>query len=607
MTVPLDPNAFQIIPRLRYGAVSYPGNVAKLIDFCRRIDTSWVMVFEADDFETNLFALSFWQTRFADLARIVAELQEARIGVMLNMQVTFGHGGVANTHEACGFRMCAFPDGSLAPSAPCVLDEGFRAWAVEKYTLAARAGFDVVFIDDDFRQANQGRRFGGCFCPVHLDALAGETGRTFCAREVEDICNTARRDGEAQRIFEAWQRLKREGLASLGREIVQAVRATLPGAHMAFMIPGISSTMFSNMDLPALVGSICTEDPVVIRPPDGGYTGYDLEGSRVFGAFHSAHVTGLVAPDAASTPDTDNMTRTRFAKPASSYVFEGLRHVGAGIKIFSPAIMESTPTDWDDDPACKEALVAARPKLARLAQLVETPLWKEERPYLGVHFPLSMGQDLSNPEIMRSWDAYVAGVTAIMRLGFYLSPSPRPPRIAMAGAQAVKCGFVDEILRNPATAVLLDAEAAWELCRMGLDHLIGCRVEPETGHYAREVLSDHEANGRYGGSVIQCRNRVEREHVFRIAAADDATVLSEMRDLDDRPLGAGVTLFEGDAGRVAVFPFSFAAMRGWVLARRRVQLDWIMSWLARCKPAVFIDGSPDIVSLVHQADDHTDV
>ena len=607
MSIALDARAFQIIPRLRYGAVSYPGNVEKIVRFCRRLDTRWIMVFEADDFETNLFPMPFWEQRFDALEKIIAAFHDADISVMLNMQVTFGHGGVANTREACGFRMNTHPDGTTSTSAPCVLDEGFRAWAVEKYRLAARAGFDVIFIDDDFRQANHGRNEGGCFCQTHLDELARRTGARLSAPEVEAVCSTVDRDADQERIFRSWQEIKREGLASLGRDIVSAVHDERADAHMALMIPGIPSAILSNMDLVSLVEACCDKDPIVIRPPDGGYSGYEHEASAFFGAFHSAHVTGMVSPDAVSTPDTDNLTRSRFGKPASSYVLEGLRHVGYGIKIFSPAIMESVPTDWDDDQSFHETFVTERPRLARLAALVERPLWKEPDPYLGIHYPLAMGEHLSNQEISGSWDAYYAAVNAILRLGFYLSPSTRLPAVTLAGAQSVKDDFVQKVLTNPDTSVLLDGEAACEITRMGLEHLIGCRVEPETGHYARELLLDHDANGRYAGSIIQCRNRVERGHIFRVTASEGAAVLSEIRDLDDKRLGDGVALSETGAGRVAVFPFSFQAARAWVLSRRRVQLDRVLTWLAGRKPPVFIQGAGDVVSLVHTFDDYTDL
>ncbi|MFH0965298.1 MAG: hypothetical protein V2A58_14955 [Planctomycetota bacterium] len=607
MTAKLDPNEFTIIPRLRFGALAYPGNVTKATDFCRRIGTAWLMVFEADDHETNLFALPFWEQRFRKLAEIVAELHREGVRVMLNMQVTFGHGGVANTAEACGFRMMRFPDGRSAPSAPCVLDESFQQWAVTKYRLAARAGFDVIFIDDDYRQANHGRREGGCYCDEHLTALAQALRRPVSAQEMDRISRAAELTPEERRTRDAWNRHKREGLEELGRRIVEGIREERPDAHVALMLCGVDSAIHSNMDVPALINLLCSKDPVIIRPPDGGYSGYDHEASAIYGAFHSAHMTGLAAPSALATPDTDNMSRSRFAKCARSYVHEGLRHIGYGVKVFSPAILDSVPTDWDDDGRCQEELVGECARMRELAQLAEKPLWQEKRPYLGVHLPLEMGAVLGEGEIDGTMRGYFEGVSHFLRLGFYLSPSPNTPKVCLAGGQAVKVGFVDRILRRPDTALLLDGEAAWELAKMGHADAIGCRAEPETGYYAYERLKEHEANGRYTGSIIQCRNRVERRDVYRLQARPEALVLSDMRDLEGRRLGDGVTLFEGPCGRIAVVPFSLRSFRGWVLSRRRVQLDWVLTWLAGERPPVFVDGSPDVVSVVHAGNGRMDV
>lgn len=607
MAVNLEAKELTIIPRLRFGMVAYEGNIPKIINFCRKINTRWIMVFEVDDHETNLFPLPFWKRRFDQLKTIIDAFHQGGISVMFNMQVTFGHGGVSNAAEIIGFRRMKFPDGTFSPYAPCVLDERFQALVLEKYKLAVKAGFDVIFIDDDFRQAGQGRVGGGCFCEVHLDLLKKEVDRPLCAEEINRILHIADPNPEERRIRDAWNRIKREGLTGLGKRIVQEMREVQTDAHSALMICGISSAVYSNMDLAGLVESLCSINPVIIRPPDGGYSGYEHEGSMIFGAFHSAHITGLVAPDAVSTPDTDNMSRSRFGRPAHSYIHEALRHIGYGIKIFSPAILETVPTDWDDDKVCQEELVREFPRLRELAKLVERPLWKEEKPYLRIHFPLEMGGFLSEEEIENTIQSYFYGITYLLRLGFYVSPSKNRPRICIAGAKAVKVSFVEEILQDKQISVLLDGEAAWELCKMGYDSLIGCRVEPECGYYAYEYLKAHDAHGRYADSLIQCRNRVKREDIFRIEADPKAVVLSEIYDLDKRRLGDGVTLFEGRAGRMAIVPFSFRSFRSWVLSRRRVQLDWVFGWLARERPPVFIDGSPDILSLVHCGKSNTDI
>jgi hypothetical protein len=160
---------------------------------------------------------------------------------------TIGHGGVfhkANTRFPPIINLHGNPENAICP-----LDEAFKRVVCDGVREIARAGAQVILIDDDFRM---GERSGtvGCFCERHLEAFRARTGLRVTREEVAEKAFT----GPPSQFRDAWLDLTGDSLAQMAREMRQAVDGVDPKIRLGLCactsswdIDGISSDELSRI------------------------------------------------------------------------------------------------------------------------------------------------------------------------------------------------------------------------------------------------------------------------------------------------------------------------------------------------------------------------
>jgi hypothetical protein len=181
------------------------------------------------------------------LAEIIDFFADAGLETGVWTSPTIGHGGdfhKANTQFPPIINLHGNPENALCP-----LDEAFKRLVCDSVREIARAGAQIILIDDDFRM---GERSGtvGCFCERHLEAFRARTGLRVTREEVAEKAFT----GSPSRFRDDWLAVTGDSLAQLAREMRAAVDSVDPKIRLGLCactstwdIDGISSDELSRI------------------------------------------------------------------------------------------------------------------------------------------------------------------------------------------------------------------------------------------------------------------------------------------------------------------------------------------------------------------------
>jgi hypothetical protein len=156
--------------------------------------------------------------------------------------------------------------------------------------------------------------------------------------------------------------------------------------------------------------------------------------------------------------------------------------------------------------------------------------------------------------------------------------------------------------------MILDRDAFAVLEAMGRDDIIGgARLALRTGYAAAEQFAVLEGNGLFTGQVesLEAFSPVRQNlPVYRLPESSEFTVLSRWNDPDRKPLGVSLWTRQWADGKIAVLPFSlneFGVEQGFLTARRKSQIEALLTWLTGCELPVRLCGPAyDVQTVVRQ-------
>ncbi|MBE6629752.1 MAG: hypothetical protein E7624_02755 [Ruminococcaceae bacterium] len=139
---------------------------------------------------------------------------------------TIGHGFLlthAEDDDNSAFKPIVDIQGRIRPNAFCPLDEQFLSHISRLVASYAKAGADMVLLDDDFRMSQHGDELC-CACEAHLNRIGAIVGEEITIEKIKPYLLS----GKANRYRDAWVQTQKQGLIELAQAIRREVDKVAP-------------------------------------------------------------------------------------------------------------------------------------------------------------------------------------------------------------------------------------------------------------------------------------------------------------------------------------------------------------------------------------------
>ena len=469
--------------------------------------------------------------------------------------------------------------GRAATAVVCPLDPQWRAYYAEAMRIFARERFRVVWVDDDIRYHNHAPLdWGGCWCPLHVEAFNRHAGVT-ATREtiIANVLQPGTPHPWRKLWFEMWDTLHCDLIASW-RDIVEA-----EGTRLGLMSSNVETHSAEGRDWKHWWQAMATKHPPVHRPHFWGYS----EGQGpilIYGLSMMQQHRQLRAPGAESDPEIECFTygpwnksfRHTLAQMSVAQVFGSDR---LAISLYD--FMGNLP---GDEPERAQFLGRVKPMLDWLGNQfgpewqavgIGTP-WHPEQSSRA-HLATGSGWHALITDT-RGWDQWLGA------FGFAFQKHPHENLNALAGNMAWT--FDDATLRTwLSRGLLLDGPAAAILVERGFAELIGLDsvrfITQDDVLYSMEESLDTEFGLRPGAQMSINADKPYKDRLLQGRLHDNAHPISRLLDPLQHEVGHGGFVFENAmGGRVAVMPWDATSGTN-LCTQRRAQLLRVLEWLAR--------------------------
>ena len=485
--------------------------------------------------------------------------------------------------------------GRAATAIVCPLDPQWRTYYAKAMQIFAREQFRVVWVDDDIRYHNhEPLDWGGCWCPLHVEAFNRHTGIS-ATREtiIANVLQPGPPHPWRKRWFEMWDMLHCDLIATW-RDIVEA-----EGTRFGLMSSNVEIHSAEGRNWDRWWQALATKLPPVHRPHFWGYS--EAQGPiLIYGLGMMQQHQQLRAPGAESDPEIECFSygpwnksfRHTLAQMSVAQVFGSDR---LAISLYD--FMGNLPSD---EPERAEFLGRVKPMLDWLGNQFG-PEWKAVgigtpwHPEQSSRVHLKSGSDWhALTTDTRGWDQWLGA------FGFAFQKHPHEILNALAGNMAWT--FDDDTLRTwLSKGLLLDGPAAAILHERGFAEQIGIDsvrfITQDDVLYSMEESLDAEFGLRSGAQMSLNAGKPYKDRLLQGHLHNDVHQISRLLDPTQREVGHGGYVFENAlGGRVAVMPWD--ATRGTNLCtQRQAQLQCVLGWLARGISTGRVEGQAWLIPL----------
>lgn len=548
------------ILRLQFGwHQDVDGTIDRLLRLCDEATVDEVMLFffaeEMNNGHDTLDEIRRW---ISFSAPIIAALREAGVSVTLNPWHSLLHVDRGRTLKPSqqGWQRMVDPDGRIATAVVCPLDTGWRAYYLETLDLYAKADFDAIWVDDDIRYHNHGDlKWGGCFCPLHLQAFSERVGRQVAREELEAACTAP---GPPHPWRGLWMDLwdeQQTALITQWRECVEShgkrlgLMSSLPEQHAA------EGRRWSSW-WKAMGG-----ERALHRPHFWPYA--EVTGCQLPLSIHIMDQNrSIQPPDVSVQPEIESVPYSPWNKSLRQTAAQMTMAQVFGASGLQLSIYDHMGNDPDDDPSRALFLKQWRPALNQVSAWFPPSLrtrgigvpWSED---MGRHLHTAIGDswaELVCPS--RGWAAWLGAA------GLATTVHADGNVIALGGpvVHAFDDGQVAEWLHR---GVLLDGYAARLLAQrgfgkyMGMEELSG--ITQNDRPYAVEACVHADFIFRCG-AVISVNSEFFTPYGQKLVqgiVSPGAFEITELRGPRQERMGHGITGFVNEwGGRVVITPWN---------------------------------------------------
>jgi hypothetical protein len=546
--------------------------------------------------------LAEYAPRMAMVRRRMEALRCAGVrSVGINVLTTLGHINEAwDTMPRLPFQPMIGHDGSVSTGCACPNSAGLREYVRAKYTLAAQAGPDFIWVDDDIRMQNHGVAYA-CFCPLCLEKFAQMVGRAYTREELVGALD----DPAGEEVRRAWVEQNVRSIESLLSDVEQAIHQVNPDIVTGLMTAGPGWTTYSGMAFERWMRAL---KATKMRPGGGFYSDAArleiLDKAFDVGRQRAARPSGV----ADCQYELENFPYQTLKKSASSVINEGTLALAAGLNGVAFNALGMWEGALDDFAPLARRAQQARPMwetLARHCQDMPTRgLWITWTPQLMARRKVQVGERWFANQ--KTYDFPRAHVLA--QIGLPLSVEIAPEGASVLYGRVIEAFDDDQLRQMLAHGVLMDSAALDVLTARGLGHLAGVRVTRRIDNGAMERLTDDPLNGLRRAEVRDAR--IEFWGDARGMAdvleplASGVRVLATLEDYFRRPIGPCMTAYENElGGRVVVCGYA-----PWIFVHssaKRTQLLNAADWVTHGRLPVRIDETLPLSPIVRANADAT--
>lgn len=254
------------------------------------------------------------------LAGFKSRVKEAGMTFSLNPWVTTLHTD-RGRHLKPGQNFTVMTDynGQKARAVACPLCKNFEEYISDMYQRYAQVGFDIIWVEDDFRLHNHvPLAWGGCFCDIHMAEFSKKSGKKLTR---EEFYKGIVAGGEPHVYRKIWLDTARDTMTDFAKLLGDAVHSVAPDTRVALMSSAPETHCSEGRDWKAVMENLSGKNRPLNRPHLPAYNEnvgfrYCLEFQRF------SRLSAYMVPEETELwPELDNFPHTRFSK---SHRFTGL-------------------------------------------------------------------------------------------------------------------------------------------------------------------------------------------------------------------------------------------------------------------------------------------
>lgn len=297
--------------------------IAEVVAYCKKFGFGNVMLFiNAEEYNVGHMTIEEAQPWLETMKKAKAAFDAAGISVSLNPWMELGHlDRCRPLKEGQDFTTQVDYDGNRCEMVACPLCENWKTYFLEFYGHIIRAlEPDTVWIEDDFRLHNHGDlKFGGCFCPLHMEKYNQRLGTKYTREEFTDRLFRKNPD---KRIKKAWLDVNRECMASLAADIGKTVAALGAGTKIGLMSSMHEMHALEGRDWHALQHGFACGGELIDRLHLPCY--HEISGKEYYLQFNRLpfHCRALLPKNTLVYPELENGSFNTFTKEARFLQFQ---------------------------------------------------------------------------------------------------------------------------------------------------------------------------------------------------------------------------------------------------------------------------------------------
>ena len=254
------------------------------------------------------------------ISGFIPRLRSQGISVSLNPWITILHTDRGRKLKpGQNFTTMVDYKGNQAQAVACPLDPNFQEYIRKMYSTYAELGFNVIWVEDDFRLHNHAPlEWGGCFCELHMKEFERRLGHHLFR---DEFIKNILKPGYPHPDRAIWLDTMRDTMNEFAQLLGDAVHTVSPGTRIGLMSSGPQAHAAEGRDWRAIFQGLAGGSRPLNRPHLPAYN--EVSGRQYCLEFQRySRLTAAVVPENTELwPELDNLPHTRFSK---SHKFAGL-------------------------------------------------------------------------------------------------------------------------------------------------------------------------------------------------------------------------------------------------------------------------------------------
>jgi hypothetical protein len=503
----------------------------------------------------------------------------------INILATLGHHNENLDNSLQGeYTFMTNIEGQVCHGSYCPNDENMREYIYNIYDLAARAGPDYIWIDDDVRFGHMPIGYS-CFCDRCLKIFKDEYGVLYSRESLKRAINQGKRE-EKLKIREEWLQHNRNTVSRLFSLIEKTVHSVDPAIPLGFMT---GDRFFEGYDFQNWAGILAGTDSVeVMWRPGGGYY-EDTNTNNLAGKSHDIGRQISVLPRNVRSIESEIecFPYQRLKKAADIIVLEASSHIASGCTGAAFNVLSMYDEPLDEYEPLVSRLEEARPffdllvrSLGRASVNGVNTYWNPNSFITG---NIDEGNWLSSGNPLVSHDIFNIGIPACY--------SEKYASVTLLGKDNVFALSANEIRKILSGSVYMDAEALSQINAMGFGDLTGFEVVKSESIDRIEKFNENPLNGAFAGRERDNRQSFWNSPAYTLKkTADKAQFLSSLIDYTGKEVSQCTSgIFENSVGgRICVagyYPWTFLENLS-----KSSQMKSLFRWLSKDSLPGYIDS-----------------